>query len=39
VKKEVKLKISPSEDGIGIAGSKNFTIKPEAPVERQGAWQ
>jgi len=39
VKKEVKLKIAPSEDGIGITLPKDFALEPKASVERQGAWQ
>jgi hypothetical protein len=35
VKEEVNFKISPGEDGIGIAGSKNFAFKPEPPIEGQ----
>jgi hypothetical protein len=35
VKEEVNLKISPSEDGIGITGTKNFAFKPETPIEGQ----
>ncbi|WP_157275548.1 hypothetical protein [Pelomonas sp. Root1444] len=37
MKKEVKLKIAPSEDGIGI--TNDFALKSKASIERQGAWQ
>ena len=39
VMKEVNLKITACEDGIGITLSKNLALKPKASVEAQGAWQ